>query len=153
MFQPETVLIKREPFEEDHASAPYNRVKVIGQSPINHGTIQTEWVGAQAQGVIIQPIDGFGSTLDEPYGKLVELYEIESVPENVLPAEQVIQHIPQDGSPSPEDIFRAEAREAEVEVKEPAKALDVLAGEQPSAEAVAEREALKEKIRDEASNN
>ena len=151
MFQPETVLIKREPFEEDHASAPYNRVKVIGQSPINHGTIQTEWVGAQAQGVIIQPIDGFGSTLDEPYGKLVDLYEIESVPENVLPAEQVIQYIPQDGSPSPEDIFREASRE--VEVKEPAKAPDVLAGEQPSAEEIAEREALKEKIRDEASTN
>ncbi len=148
MFQPETVLTKREPFAEDHASAPYNRVRVIGQSPINHGTIQTEWVGGQAQGVIVQPLDGFGATLDEPYGKLVDLYEIESVPENIIPAEPIVHHVPQDGSPSPEDVFREEAREATVEKAEPAKPKDILAGEEPSAEEVAEREARKEQIRE-----
>lgn len=150
MYQPETVLTKREQFEEDHPSAPYNRVKVVGQSPINHGTIQTEWVGPQGQGVIVQPLDGFGATLDEPYGKLIELYEVESVPENVVPAEPIIKHVPQDGAPSPEEVFAEEARTATVE--EPAKGPDILAGEQASAEELAEREAIKERVRDEQAN-
>ena len=153
MYQPETTLKKIEPFADDHPGAPYNHVKVIGQSPINHGTIQTEWIGAQGQGVIVQPLDGFGATLDEPYGKLQSLYEIDTVPDNVLPAEPVIKHIPQEGSPSPEDRFRAEASEPELEVKEPKAPASPLDDEQPSAEELAEREAAKERIREQAAGD
>ena len=153
MYQPETTLKKKEPFGDDHPGAPYNHVKVIGQSPINHGTIQTEWIGAQGQGVIVQPLDGFGATLDEPYGKLQDLYEIDTVPDNVVPVGPQVEYIPQDGSPSPEDIFRTEASEPELEVSEPAKPLSPLDGEAPSEEELAEREAIKERVREQATGD
>lgn len=154
MYQPETILTKREPFDEDHSGAPYNRIKVVGQSPINHGGGATDWEGAQAQGVIVQPLEGFGATADEPYGKLVKLYEIESVPENVLPAEPQIRHIPQEGEPSPEDVFRETASEATVEeVPEPKKPVSPIDGEAPTAEELAEREAIKERTREQANNS
>lgn len=106
MYRPGTILELKEPVAEDHDLAPYNRVKVVGQSPLNHGQSAGEWVGAQATGVVITPEAGFGQTLDEPLGKLNALYSVEFEPElpNLDRTVQVRQIEP---GPSPEDQFRA----------------------------------------------
>ncbi len=92
---------------------PYNRVEVVNQSPINHGVVNSEWVGAGGQGVIVRPLSCFGATLDEPYDKLRSLYDVESIPEPVkLTQTQVTVVTPGMLNPSPEEIFSAEAKPA-----------------------------------------
>ncbi len=108
MYEPETILTLKEPRGTEDEPFPYDRVKVIGQSPINHGTASEEWAGANGQGVIIEPLTSFGSTLDEPFGKIQELYTIESVPP---PVEVVPPKVltPESLGASPEEVFAAEA--------------------------------------------
>jgi hypothetical protein len=88
-------------------------VRVVGQSPINHGQTNAEWVGAQGQGVIITPLNGFGSTLDEPYGKLVALYKVESVPTHEAPAVpvKVVNSTSGSAGPTPEEQLAEHASE------------------------------------------
>lgn len=119
MYAPGTILKLREQHEpivlegkgEDGEDIelpfPYNRVKVVNQSPINHGGQAAEWAGADGQGVIITPLEGHGSTIDEPYGKLTRLYEVESIPERILqaPQIQVIDSNSGDAGPTPEEVF------------------------------------------------
>lgn len=110
MYEPETVLTLKEPRSTEEKPFPYDRVQVIGQSPINHGTIAEEWTGASGQGVIITPLTDFGSTLDEPYGKLQQMYEVESIPvREALAAVPVRVITPGTAGPTPEDTFAAEA--------------------------------------------
>jgi hypothetical protein len=101
VYKPDTILALKEPrteYDEDGAvvgeAFPYDRVRVIGQSPVNHATIATEWTGANGQGVIVEPLTEFGANLDEPFGRLQELYVVESLPEP---------------GPSPEQVFADEA--------------------------------------------
>lgn len=114
MYKPETVLRLREQREPEkdregnEIPFPYNRVRVVAQSPISHPG-NAEWSGVGAQGVIIQPLDGFAANIDEPYGKIQSLYEVESVPEDVIPATPQVRVTTPMGGDSPEDIFAREA--------------------------------------------
>lgn len=113
MYEPGTILTLKEPREpEDGIEFPYNRVEVVGASPIDHGIRDASWVGAEGRGVIVKPLSGFGSTLDEPYGKLKSLYDVESIPEHTAPAEvpvKVINSSSGSAGPTPEEVFAEEA--------------------------------------------
>lgn len=119
MYQPDTILALKEPRtkgtegEKDYEPFAYDRVRVVGQSPINHGLASAEWSGPDGQGVIVQPITSFGSTLDEPIGKLRLLYEVESLPEeNLIPREAKVRIIDASTSAAgqtPEEVFAEEA--------------------------------------------
>jgi hypothetical protein len=92
---------------------PYNRVKVIGQSPINYAHRDEGWEGTEAHGVIIQPMTEFSSTLDEPYGRLVRMYDVEHVPvddvvEGAVASDRGFTQVPASRNlpPSPEEVFR-----------------------------------------------
>ncbi len=90
----------------------YNRVRVLGESPIDYGGGRGgTWEGQGARGVLIEPLSAHGSTLDEPFGKLQKLYEVESVPDNevlVEPVRVVRAHTASAG-PTPEEVFAADA--------------------------------------------
>lgn len=116
MYTPDTVLVlkqQRDPDPETNEEFPYNRVKVIGPSPVDHGGARGgEWEGTAAQGVVIVPLSNFGSTLDEPYGKLGALYDVESVPDTTIEVKQTIRVIDsssQSAGPTPEEVFAVEA--------------------------------------------
>lgn len=81
---------------------PYNRVRVVGQSPVAHP--------ASEPGVIIEPLSYHGGTLDEPLSKIQRLYDVESEPSNEIIIEpvKVIRLATNDVGPSPEDIFAKE---------------------------------------------
>lgn len=118
MYEPGTILTLKEPREpetndkDQEIEFPYNRVEVVGQSPIQHAIAGASWVGAEAQGVIVKPLSGFGSTLDEPYGKLKELYDVESIPQHEAPLAQpvkVINSSSGSAGPTPEEVFKEES--------------------------------------------
>lgn len=82
---------------------PYNKVRVIGTSPIAHV--------AGDPGVILEPLTAFGSTLDEPLSKVQRLYDIESEPveEVIIEPIRVIRAGTRDAGPTPEEIFAKES--------------------------------------------
>lgn len=111
MYEPGTILElknQREPDEETGEEFPYNRVKVVGPSPVDHGIKSAEWEGASGVGVIITPESNFGSTLDEPLGKLQAIYDVVEVPDTTVPVEntiRVIHSTSQSAGPTPEEVF------------------------------------------------
>lgn len=131
MYQAETILELKEPkFIDDDGKRlplsdykgkkdaaklfPYNRVKVIGQSPVMHAHSASGWEGPDAQGVIIQPITDFAANLDEPYGRLQRLYAVAEIPEddiakNVVASDRGFHQVPASKllGPTPEEQFRA----------------------------------------------
>jgi hypothetical protein len=115
MYEPDTILELKKPHPNDPETDepfPYNRVKVVGPSPINHGIANAEWTGAGGAGVIITPLTNFGSTLDEPYGKLTALYDVVEVPvreTDVQPKIRVINSTSQSAGPTPEEVFAEKA--------------------------------------------
>lgn len=114
MYEPDTILTlkeQREPDPETGEEFAYNKVKVINESPVSH-TNKGDWQGVDARGVIIVPIANFGGTLDEPFGKLRELYDVESIPEHTAPVEQPVRVINQgtaSAGPTPEEVFAEKA--------------------------------------------
>jgi hypothetical protein len=123
MYAPDTILKLREQKpdivlegkgedgEDIEVPFPYNRVRVINQSPINHGQVGSEWVGQDGQGVIITPLEGHGSTIDQPVGRIRELYEVEEIPsQEIVPVRIKVVDQASAGD-SPEEIFAAVARE------------------------------------------
>lgn len=90
---------------------PYNRVSVIGKSPVVHST-NGAWEGTDAVGVIIQPLTDFAGNLDEPFGKLQQLYRVESIPEVKVPQKievTVVDTSTEQAGKTPEEVFKAEA--------------------------------------------
>jgi hypothetical protein len=114
MYARDTILTLKEQrpadpeTDEDFA---YNRVKVIGESPVSHSH-KSGYEGADAAGVIVVPLANFGGTLDEPFGKLVSLYDVESIPEPEEFTEtrvRVIDSSSAAAGPTPEEVLLAEA--------------------------------------------
>lgn len=115
MYQPNTVLtIKdefRDQFPDDPETGdpfPYMTVRVIGESPISY--TGGEWTGLAAHGVIVEPMTLFSSNLDEPLGKLQELYKIVSIPEITLEPrfsdrEAELALLRLRVAPTPEEVF------------------------------------------------
>lgn len=117
MYSRDTVLTRREPFDETDPAAAYNRVRVVGTSPVAYmGGAASTWSGVSAQGVIIEPVSTFAGNLDRPLGELQRDYAIESEPEPtvVTPSIRVINAQTREAGPSPEDAF-AETRQAEAD--------------------------------------
>jgi hypothetical protein len=91
---------------------PYNRVRVLGMSPVSHTGGASDWSGASATGVIIAPITSYSGNLDEPYGKLQALYDVESEPslEVFKPAPvRMIEAYTAAAGKSPEEVFAEQA--------------------------------------------
>jgi hypothetical protein len=90
---------------------PYNKVEVIGPSPIHHGG-ESKWTGPDSAGVIVRPLTDFAGNIDEPVGKIKQLYNVVSVPEDVVPVEQTIRVInssTNQAGETPEEVFTREA--------------------------------------------
>lgn len=110
MYARGTILTIKDEDSLPATASAYYRVEVVGQSPIQHAqdVNGVRYSGGDAVGVIIKPAgEEFDSTIDEPYGKLRDLYDVDTVPEfvpNVLNPQQA------PAKPSPEDVFKA-ARE------------------------------------------
>lgn len=117
MYEPDTILTLKEPRdpqdpERPEEPFPYNRVRVVGQSPINHGVYSSEWTGAAGTGVILTPLTGFAGVIDEPLGKVQALYNIESVPEREVEVNtrvRVINSASAQAGPTPEEVFAVKA--------------------------------------------
>lgn len=102
----------KEPKSTEDKPFAYDRVRVIGPSPINHGMTSSEWEGASGAGVLISPLSDFAANLDEPYGKLTALYNVVEVPDHtvdVAPKIRVINSTSQSAGPTPEEVFAKEA--------------------------------------------
>ena len=109
MYPPGTILVLKER-PKDYTGPepfPYDRVEVVSASPIVHRV--SGYVGPDATGIVIRPIAGFDATIDEPYGKLKELYSVESMPEETVPRVTVEQVNRTRFAPTPEEIFAEEA--------------------------------------------
>lgn len=118
MYDAGTILTLKEPRSTKDEVFAYDRVQVIGASPINHANVSSEWAGNNGQGVLVTPLSGFGANIDEPFGRLRELYDVESIPERKLAAPvgaiQAAEYDPK----SPEEIFE-DAQGGPERVKEP----------------------------------
>lgn len=114
MYATDTVLTlkqQRDPDEETGEEFPYNKVRVIGVSPVSHQH-KGDWTGQDAEGVIVTPLTNFGATLDEPFGKLRTLYEISEVPDVEVVTEvrvKVIDSSTAAAGETPEEVFAREA--------------------------------------------
>ena len=113
MYEPGTILSlkkQRDPDPETNEAFPYNEVKVVGPSPVSWQK-DSEWSGASAAGVLLVPVTNFGSTLDEPYGKVQALYDVKEIPvvEIEPPKIRVINSSSQSAGPTPEEVFAAKA--------------------------------------------
>jgi hypothetical protein len=107
---------------------PYNRVRVVGVSPVVHsGRDGGQWVGASGQGVIIQPMAGFDSNVDYPLGFIQSKYDVESEPvladprDTVygLPREYTRVDLGRSTAPTPEEVFAKEAPSTEAPKPKP----------------------------------
>lgn len=113
MYEPGTILRLREPQSTEDNPYPYDLVKVVGQSPIQHSRPDSDspFAGQDAVGYIITPHEGFGPTLDKPYGELAELYEIEEFPTDPMTGEPLRPENNPRNLPSPEQVFAKVARD------------------------------------------
>lgn len=113
MYEPGTILTLKDPRDPDPETEepfPYNEVKVVGPSPVSWAAT-SEWSGASAAGVLLMPITNFGSTLDEPYGKVMALYDVKEIPVQEIepPKVRVINSSSQSAGPTPEEVFAIKA--------------------------------------------
>ncbi len=114
MYATNTILslkAQRDPDDETGEEFAYNKVRVIGESPVQH-TSKGEYEGSDAKGVIVVPMSNFGGTLDEPFGKLRQLYDVEEIPDtSIQPPSpiRVIDSSTAQAGPTPEEVFRDEA--------------------------------------------
>ena len=89
---------------------PYNKVEVVGPSPVIRQN--DDWTGADAQEVILRPLHDFAGNIAEPLGKVKKLYNVVSVPEDVVEVERtirVIQANTNQAGETPEEVFAREA--------------------------------------------
>lgn len=114
MYAVDTILSLKEQRPSDDETGeefPYNRVRVVGESPVSHAH-KGDWKGGDALGVILVPLSNFGSTLDYPFGRLKQLYDVESIPEREVEAQtkvRVIDSSTAEAGPTPEERFAKEA--------------------------------------------
>lgn len=111
MYANDTILELKEPKSTDKETFPYDRVRVVGVSPVNAGVRPSHYTGTDAQGVIITPLTSFGANLDEPFGKLAALYKIVEEPKVEIdaPKIRIVDSRSRDAGPTPEERFATEA--------------------------------------------
>ncbi len=114
MYAAGTILKLKEQRPKDKETGEpfaYNKVRVVGASPVSHTGI-SEWSGVSANGVILEPIANFGGVIDEPLGKIQALYDIESEPVvevDVAPKVRIIDSSSAAAGPTPEEVFADKA--------------------------------------------
>lgn len=114
MYEPGTILALKEPQSTDDFNYPYDRVKVVGQSPVQHATASgSVWAGADATGYIITPLTDFAPTVDKPFGELSEQYEIESFPLDPITQEPIRPENNPQNRPSPEQLLARAAADSD----------------------------------------
>lgn len=124
MYASDSILTLKEPRSTDEKPFAYDRVKVIGPSPVAHRE-DPRYTGSDAKGVIIQPLTEFAGNLDEPFGKLRTLYNVEFVPEYEEEVTTTIKRYDattRAAGPTPEDIFAEKAAGKPAEPKAPVTA-------------------------------
>lgn len=115
MFEPGTILAALDPQSTDEKPYPYDRVYVVGQSPVQHTSADpnSPWAAADAIGFILRPAgETFGPVIDVPYGEINRLYEIEEYPTNPITGEPITPENSPRGQPTPEQVFTKVARES-----------------------------------------
>lgn len=115
MYAPDTILARKEFQDPASPAAAYNRVKVVGPSPVMHVNTASygqggNWSGMDGQGVLVEPLEGFNAIEDRPFGWLREHYNVESEPVIEVPVAQPIRLVPVDTRPSPEQVFADAAK-------------------------------------------
>lgn len=110
MYEIDTVLELKEKKSTDDKLFPYDEVRVVGPSPVDH-TGTGHWQGRDAQGVVLQPITDFDANIDEPLGKIQALYSVKSVPERVIeqPKVRIVDSSTAAAGKTPEEVFAEEA--------------------------------------------
>lgn len=114
MYAKDTILVLKEqrpPDEETGEDFAYNKVRVIGQSPVTSGE-DKGYSGPDADGVLLEGLTNFGGNLDEPFGRVKELYDVESIPEVEVPAQTTVKVVDAQSAqagPTPEEVFAEEA--------------------------------------------
>jgi hypothetical protein len=112
MYEPGTTLVLRDPQSTDDETYPYDRVLVVGQSPVQHvSNSGSVWAGADAQGFILRPIESFDQTVDKPLGLINELYEVESYPLDSVTGEPIRPENNPRNLPTPEQTLAKTAKE------------------------------------------
>lgn len=120
MYEPGTILAMREPQSTDDTPYPYDRVQVVGQSPVQHVSASgSVWAGADATGYIVRPLTDFAPTVDKPFGQLQELYEIESYPLDPVTQEPIRPENNPRNQPSPEQLLARAAAESDQPARPP----------------------------------
>lgn len=108
MFQSDTILVRREPLSTEENPFPYDRIRVIGPSPVVYSA-SSGWAGVQANGIVVEPLTSFAPNINEPLGKLQQDYTIEYEPP---PLEFVSRPVVmQAQGKTPEEVFASAARE------------------------------------------
>lgn len=111
MYEPGTILSLKDPQSTEEETYPYDRVLVVGQSPVHHATASgSAFAGADAQGYIIRPLEGFAGTVDKPVGLLNEIYDIEAYPTDPTTGEPLRPENNPRNLPTPEQVLAAEAK-------------------------------------------
>lgn len=111
MYESGTILALKEPQSTDDETYPYDRVEVVGQSPVHHPIApDSDWTGADAMGYIVRPLTEFAGTVDKPVGLLNELYEIESFPTDPVTGEALTPENYPRHQPTPEQLLAAAAK-------------------------------------------
>ena len=114
MYAKDTILAlkeQRNPDPETGEEFPYNRVRVVGESPVSHSHTGN-WEGGDAAGVLLAPLTNFGATLDEPFGKCRVLYDVAEMPSDEVEADtkiRVIDATSAQAGPTPEEVFKEQA--------------------------------------------
>jgi len=112
MFEPGTILALREPQSTDDEIYPYDRVLVVGQSPVHHVSDSGgAFAGADAMGFIVRPLAEFAPTVDKPMGLLNELYEVEAYPTDPTTGEPLRPENNPRNLPTPEQQLSKAAKE------------------------------------------
>lgn len=112
MYVQNSILVRKEQVESDKDPAfAYNRVRVIGPSTVTWTQIEGDWTATGGNaGVNIEPLTEFAGVIDEPYGKLRALYDVESEPEIITEVTTTIRKYDAlSAGPTPEEVFAKEA--------------------------------------------
>ena len=125
MYESGTILALKEPQSTDDFTYPYDRVQVVGQSPVQHATASgSMWAGQDAVGFVIRPLDDHGPTLDKPYGELESQYDIEAYPTDPITKEPITPENNPRNLPSPMQVLaRAEAQNPPAPKRTPSPSL------------------------------
>lgn len=107
-FPTDTILVRKRA-KKDH---PFNRIKVVGVSPIRGARATGEWVGESGDDIIVEGLSAFAAPTTFPSTVLERDYDVESMPEVF---EQVIdpRRRPRVSQLSPEESLRRQAAEIE----------------------------------------